>query len=135
MQAMNATDVRRHWGEFIDGVVRGRPQAVKRNRDHILAISLDHARELLNGVRFTMKVEHEEDGSVTGSLEGFDLVENAPDRESLRRALAKELFIYSEHYFAQFPMYFSSPNRRRHFPAVLRVQLAESEDEVVELID
>lgn len=44
---LNATDVRKNWGHFIDTVVRVRPQFVKRNRDTFVAVASDHLKILL----------------------------------------------------------------------------------------
>ncbi|OYD07124.1 hypothetical protein [Paludifilum halophilum] len=135
MQIVNATDVRREWGRFIDDVVRERPKAIQRNRDRILALSMAHAQELLKDIRFRLEYEQEPDGSVSGSLEGFDLVDHAPTVEALRESLADQLIEYAERYLEEFNLYFNAPNRRTHFPYVLRVQLAENKDEVTGLIE
>jgi uncharacterized protein YbcC (UPF0753/DUF2309 family) len=134
MRSTNATDVRREWGSFIDKVVRDRPQAIKRSRDHILAMSMEHAQELVKDVRFTLEYEEEPDGSVSGSLKELDLVENAPTVEALKEALAEELMVYAEGYFDEFQLYFHAPNRKKHFPFVLRVLLSDHPSEITELI-
>jgi hypothetical protein len=62
---LNATDVRKEWGGFIDTVVRLKPQIVKRNRDLFAAMSLDHLQWILTSFTFTMEYE-QEDGSFSG---------------------------------------------------------------------
>lgn len=135
MKLMNASEVRNEFSAFIDTVVRERPMIFKRNRDHVLSISTDQAKALLESYRFQAQLTPEEDGSVTITLEGFDLVANAPDRDQTVLQMAEELIEYAQDYFDQFSLYFRAPNRKKHFPYVLKVSLAEGIQEVVEFID
>jgi len=136
MQAvLSATNVRKDWSRFIDTVVHGRPLAVQRNRDILLAVSLPQALELLRDRRFTLRYEFESDGSISGSLEEIDLVGNASDLSALKRDLAQQLIDYSQTYIDRFELYFNAPNRRRHFPYVLHVLLLEAIEDVEALID
>jgi len=80
-----------------------------------------------------MKVEQEEGGLVAGTLKGLDLVENASDTESRRRPLAEELVDFP-------PNMPNSPWKLTLQTVVttfrrLSGQLADSVDEVMELID
>jgi hypothetical protein len=50
-KTLNATDVRANFGEFIDIIVREKPQAIKRNRDVIMAFSKQQMKELLSYIR------------------------------------------------------------------------------------
>ncbi len=135
MKLMNASEVRNEFSAFIDTVVRERPMIFKRNRDHVLSISTDQAKALLESYRFQAQLTPEEDGSVTITLEGFDLVANAPDRDQTVLQMAEELIEYAQDYFDQFSLYFRAPNRKKHFPYVLKVSLAEGIQEVVGFID
>jgi hypothetical protein len=81
---INATDARNEWGSFIDNVVRFKPSLIKRNRDYMAAISLEHLDLVLTPYRFTLEYEKEVDGSFSGSLKEIDLVVNAPSLEELK---------------------------------------------------
>ncbi|HBV96068.1 MAG TPA: hypothetical protein DEF36_03375 [Desulfotomaculum sp.] len=131
---LNATDVRKEWGKFIDTVIHERPGIVKRNRDHFLALSIMQAKALLENYHFKARLIQEDDGSITATLENFDLAVNASDRYSARKALAEELIEYANEYFEQFPLYFNSTNRQSHFPYMLAVSLQENLDGVLGLI-
>lgn len=131
---INATDARKEFSRVIDTVVKGRPQAIKRNRDIVFTVAERQMFDLLKGVSFTMECDREEDGTVSGSLEEVDLVANAPDPESLRQELAKDLIEYAHRYLDEVELYYNAPNRRPHFPLVLRVLLAKDVNEVVDLI-
>lgn len=75
----------------------------------------------------------ESDGSVTATLNGFDLVINAIDKSTADIELAKELLDYAEDYFSDFQLYYSSVNRKNHFPYILRVLLSKDIDEIKDL--
>ena len=89
---------------------------------------------LLKGYRFKPVYIIEEDGSVTATLEGFDLIINAADHAQAITGLAEELIEYAQEYYDQFQLYFASNNRQQHYPYILRVLLAEDLDEVKGLI-
>ena len=135
MKLLNASEVRSDFSSFVDKVVRERPMVFKRNRDHILSISTEQAESLLESYRFKAILFPEEDGSITMTLEDFDLVVNAPDHDQALLKLAEELIDYSQDYFDQFALYFKTTNRKKHFPYVMKVALAEGIQEVAGFID
>jgi hypothetical protein len=133
-EILNATEVRKDWGRFIDSVVHGKPGIIKRNRDIILSLSIPQAKALLQNVSFKAYFIKEEDGTVTAGLEDIDLLVNREDEQATRLALAKELVDYADEYFNNFQLYFQAPNRRPHFPYVLAVWLQDDASGVAELI-
>jgi hypothetical protein len=135
MKTLNASEVRSDFSTFIDTVVHERPMVFKRNRDHVLSISMEQANSLLESYRFKAISVPEDDGTVTISLEGFDLVVNAPDLDQAVWKIAEELIDYSQDYFDHFALYFKTTNRGKHFPYVMKVALAGGVQEVAGLID
>lgn len=134
-EVINATDVRRDWGSFIDNVVRFKLSLVKRNRDYLAAISLEHFEVVLSPYRFTLEYEKEADGSFSGSLKELDILANASSLEALKTEIAKELIEYAQEYMDEFDKYYGAPNRKPHFPYVMRVLIQKNEDAVRGLLD
>ncbi len=134
-EVFNATDVRREWGSFIDNVVRFKPSLVKRNRDYLAAISLEHLEVVLTPYRFTLEYEKEDDGSYSGWLKELDILANAASLEALKTEIAKELIEYAQEYMDEFDKYYGAPNRKSHFPYVMRVLIQKNEDAVRGLLD
>lgn len=134
-EVINATDVRRDWGGFIDNVVRFKPSLVKRNRDYFTAISLEHMDAVLTPYRFTLEYEKEVDGSLSGSLKEMDIVANAAGLDTLKTEIAKELIEYAQEYMDEFNKYYNAPNRNPHFPYIMRVLIQKDENAVRGLID
>ncbi len=134
-EVINATDVRRDWGSFIDNVVRFKPSLVKRNRDYLAAISLEHLEAVLTPYRFTLEYKKEVDGSISGSLKEMDILANAATLDALKIEIAKELVEYAQEYMDEFDKYYRAPNRKPHFPYILRVLIQNNEDAVEGLLD
>ena len=135
MQTIPATDIRNNFSHTIDKAIREKPVAFKRNRDKLMLLSNEQVIGLLKGYSFKPVYIAEEDGSVTATLEGFDLVINAADRAQAITGLAEELIEYAQEYYDQFQLYFASNNRQQHYPYILRVLLSEDLDEVKGFID
>ncbi|KZE81135.1 hypothetical protein AV654_01165 [Paenibacillus elgii] len=131
---LNATEVRANFGGFIDSVVREKPQAVKRNRDVILAFSKQQMKELLSAYELTFEYEQDEDGVYAGSIEQIeDIVADAETLEGLRFELARQLVEYAIDYEANYSRYYNSPNRHKHAPYVLRVILEDDIESVARM--
>lgn len=135
MQTIPATDIRKNFSYAIDKAVREKPVAFRRNRDKLMLLSNEQVIGLLKGYSFKPVYITEEDGSVTATLEGFDLVINAADHAQAITGLAEELIEYAQEYYDQFQLYFASNNRQQHYPYILKVLLAEDLDKVKGLID
>lgn len=131
---LNATDVRANFGEFIDTIVREKPQAIKRNRDVIMAFSKQQMKELLSIYEITIEYEQDEDGVYAGSIEQIeDIVADARSLEELKHELARQLIEYAIDYENNYFRYYNSPNRHKHAPYVLRILLEDDIDSVVRM--
>jgi len=130
-----ASIVRKEWSAFIDKVLHEKPTLIKRNRDQIAALSLDHLDALLSSVRFSIHVLHEEDGSWTVVLDNIDLAVNSKTREEALELLAQDLMDYAQEYWDNFDLYYRSTNRRHHFPYVVKVLLQKDLKAVISLFN
>jgi predicted RNase H-like HicB family nuclease len=131
---LNATDVRANFGGFIDTIVREKPQAIKRNRDVIMAISKQHMKELLSVYELTFEYEQDEDGRYAGSIEQVeDIVADAQTLDELRIELARQLVEYAIEYEDNYSRYYNTPNRHKHAPYVLRVLLEDDIESVARM--
>ncbi|WP_236006136.1 hypothetical protein [Paradesulfitobacterium ferrireducens] len=134
-EVMNATDVRKEWGNFIDSVVRYKPSVIKRNRDYMAAMSLEQLDFVLSPYRFNLAYEKEADGSYSGSLRELDLLANASNLEELKTEIIEELVEYANEYMNEFQKYYNAPNRKSHFPYVMRVVIQKDKEALRGLID
>ncbi len=113
-KVLNATDVRKEWGKFIDEVVRIRPQMVKRNRDYFLSLSVEHISILLEPFRFKLEMQEDDDGTFIATFEDFDLIGTGDDQDEALANLIQELKEYAVEYIDHIPLYMNAPNRKKH---------------------
>jgi len=117
----NATEVRENFSAYLDDVARKSPQAIKRHRDSFITMSAEHLNALLPHLTLTLTCDVETDGTYSGTLEEVGLSSNAVDLHALKDSLAEYLLEYAHEYLEDFNMYFFSPNRRPHFPYIMKV--------------
>jgi len=135
MQAvLNATDVRKHWSQFNDDVVREGPRFVKRNRDQWAALSSDHLKEAFSQFTFDVMFLTEEDGTVTATIDNFDIVENGDNKEEALELVVDELIEYANEYQDNFNLYFNSPNSRKQFPYIMNILVQNDSEDVKGLV-
>lgn len=120
MPVRSATEVRENFSAYLDDVARKSPQAIKRHRDSFITMSAEHLNALLADVSFTLTYDVEHDGSYSGTLEEVGLSANADSLPNLATTLALHLLDYAQDYLEDFNQYFFSPNRRVHFPYVMK---------------
>lgn len=134
MQLINATDMRKDFGRYIDEIVRTKPVMIKRSRDRFLGISLEMARELVDDVVFLASEFREKDGSVTLSLEDYDLVVNGENQETALKAMVTELREYAQEYYDDIRFWSSDIQRRKQMKGILKVLLTEKDQTLSESI-
>lgn len=120
MEVRTVTDVRENFSQFLDDVTRKSPQAIKRHRDSFITMSPVQLDAMLVQVSFTLEYSVETDGSYSGALLEVGIVANAPSLDALRKTLAEYLLDYAKDYLVEFNRYFAAPNRRAHFPFIMK---------------
>jgi hypothetical protein len=135
VQTINATDVRKHFSEFIDMIVREKPAVIKRNRDYVFSLSMEDMCFILEQYRFSADKYIEDDGSITLSLNEIDLAVNEPTLENAVDSMAKEIKEYAEEYYENFKLYYNSSNRKKHLPYILRILTSGSIEDIRGMID
>jgi ribonucleotide monophosphatase NagD (HAD superfamily) len=135
LDAINATDVRKDWGAFIDSVVRKKPKFIKRSRDHIFAASTDMLKEMLREYKLTATVYKEENETITAVLEEIDIVSNGNTKEDVLNLLAADLREYAEEYYREFEYWYNAPNRKAHLPYILKILLLNETKDILDMIE
>lgn len=131
--ALKSSNVRNHFSEFMDTTLHKHPQVVVRNRDHIIAMNVDHMAVLLQDLTLTARVEQDEEGSFIATLDEVDdLIGYDKDGKLALYSLAEQFIEYANDYMTDgFTIYFNAPNRKRHFPYVLKVLFHDTPEEVL----
>ncbi len=131
---INASDVRKDWGRFIDDTVRVKPQFVKRSRDEIVTLSMDVFKDLLSAYPLTAQIFEEDNGSITVALDQIDLIANGENSMCALEQLADDLIEYSEDFYKDFSYWSLASNRKKHIPYILNVMSQDSAEDVRGLI-
>ena len=134
MQLKSSTDVRKEWSSTIDKVVREKPVAVKRSRDLVYLLSQKDIEQILSSYKFTANEFKEDDGSITLALNEIDIAVNAENEEAAVYKLAEDIKEYAEEYYDDFEYWYSSLNRKDHYPYILRVLALDDIEKIKEQI-
>lgn len=99
MLAVNATDVRKEWGNYIDTIVRQKPVFVKRSRDYFACIDIDTLKLLVSNIKFNAEYEYDENNKVVMFIDGYDCVVSGNDVDDAKSKLLYDLREYAQQYF------------------------------------
>jgi prevent-host-death family protein len=130
--AIPMSELRKRPGDFFNRVIREHPAVVTRHSDAIIALSISQFQELVKHLKLTLNVDYE-DNVYAVDIPELDLVAWGADLEEVKVNLAEQAMNYAEEYFERFPLFFHAPNRKAHFPYVIRLSLCEDIDQVMEL--
>ena len=127
----NASEVRQNWSTTIDSVVRERPAFITRVHDNVAMLDSNLLLELLKDYKYSVVLEREDDGSVTGFVKDLDLVENASDKQGCIDSIVASMKDYAIDYYTEFGYWSKAPNRMSHIPYILKL-LISSDDRIRE---
>lgn len=131
------TEARNDFSNLYNEVYNGlKPIIIRRKQaEQVLLIRTDLQKELLEEYRLKPKKLSENDGSITLALDEIELYVNADTIEDAVRELIQDLKIYAQDYIQRPQLFLNAPNRRSHFPYILRVLLCDNDDEVKALLE
>lgn len=134
MLRANATDVRKNWSQFIDGVVREKPAFIKRTRDCMVLTNEKLFIDILSAYTFSASKYIEDDGSVTLSLNELDIAENAKTETEAKKALAASILDYAVDFYKDFEYWSNAENRKAHIPYVMKALVLNDINKIGECI-
>lgn len=112
-----------------------RPVIIRRRQaEEVLVLRADLQKLLLEKYRLKPEVIREEDGSVTLALDELELYANGRTVEEATQELVQDLKFYAQDYLERSQLFINAPNRRAHFPYILRVLLCDSDEEIRSLL-
>ena len=114
-------DIHNEWSEVMGSEVCDRPVFVQRAHDDVIVLSLPMFNSLFSSLKFNVSLFTESDGSVTGVVDGLDLVENAETKEGCIAALLAAMRDYAQDFYNDFKFWASASNRKDHIPYVLKI--------------
>lgn len=131
------TEARNRFSTLYDEVFDAFSPAIvrRKNSEEIALLRVDLLKMVLARFVFNPEVIHEEDGSVTLALDQMELYVNNSSLEAAVRDLVEDLKIYARDYMERPQLFLQAPNRKGHFPFILRVLLCENDEEIRSLLE
>lgn len=134
---LNFSEARKQFTHFFNQVHdEAKPYVIRRHQhEEVIALRLDLQKLALTCLCFQPEILPEDDGTVTLALDVLDMAVNAATIEEAKQELTADLIDYARDYVERAVLFLASPNRRHHFPHVLRILLCEDAAEVRQLLE
>ncbi|AFV01647.1 hypothetical protein DHBDCA_p618 [Dehalobacter sp. DCA] len=89
---------------------------------------------VLEDYKLNPEIIQEDDDSITLALDSMELYSNNLTLDLAASDLIEDLKLYSKDYMDRSQLFLQSPNRKYHFPYVLKVLLCDNDDEIRKLL-
>ncbi len=131
------TDARKELTDLYNEVFNNyRPVIIKRRQaEEVVVLRLDLQKALLSSFALKPEIIREDDGSVTLALDQLELYVNRDTVNEAILELVADLKFYAGDYMNRSQLFLNAPNRRAHFPYVLRVLMSDSDEEIRGLLE
>jgi len=139
---LNFSEARSKLTEVIDRAQRFEMPVIKprkKSEDFTILLRREMLKSLLdqkhNSV-LTVNTFHEDDGSLTISIDPFDIAVNGATLKEAGDRAAEDVIEYACEYMdpENFTLYYRSPNRRSHLALVVKTLLCDSKEQVKALL-
>lgn len=112
------------------------PVIVRRKKtEQVILLPIDLQKLLLEEFKLKPKKLSEDDGSITLALDEMEIYANADTMENAVAELIQDIKYYAQDYINRPHLFLNAPNRRSHFPYILRVLLCDNDDEIRALLE
>ena len=134
LEQISSTKARANLSEVFDGVIyQVRPVVISRKREKAVLLESRTLSSLLDTYQIEGELYRDDDGSFVVSLTTLDIIESGQTEADALQSVIDELRVYSQDYMARLPVFLNAPNRKGHYPFVLRVLLAGSDQEIKDM--
>ncbi len=133
----NITNARKDFSSLYDEVFNDlKPAIIKRKKvEQVILLRVDLQKMLLSHFSLKPEVITEKDNSITLSLDQLEIYVNSSNTEEAVKELVEDLKLYAQDYIQRSQLFFHAPNRRSHFPYVLRILLCDNDKEILNLME
>lgn len=137
LSELNLTEARKEFSSLYDEVFNSyKPAIIKRKKtEEVLVLRVDQQKLLLSNYSLKPEIITEEDGSITLALDQLEIYANGSNLSEAVNDLVNDLKIYASDYIQRSQLFLNAPNRKSHFPFILRVLLCDSDDEIRKLLE
>ncbi|NLI11529.1 exoribonuclease R [Pelotomaculum propionicicum] len=137
LKEIKFTNARKTFTDIYDSVWhRHLPVIINRHQNEVvLLLRRELQQDILKVYRLKPEILPEEDGSVTVALNEIDIAVNKPTVDEAVNELVQELKVYAQDYLERLQLFLNAPNRKGHFPYILRVLLCNNDQEIKSLLE
>ena len=132
LDELQFTDARKEFTSMYNEVFNSyKPVIIKRKKaEEVLVLRTDLQKMLLSNFTLKPEILHEEDGSVTLALDTLEMYVNGDTLDKAIIELVQDLKNYAQDFIDRSQLFLNAPNRKSHFPYVLRILLCENDEEI-----
>jgi len=137
LSEFNLTEARKEFSSLYDQVFNMyQPAIIKRKKsEEVMVLRVDQQKMLLANYSLKPEIIKEDDNSITLALDHLELFSNGSNLDEAVNDLINDLKIYASDYIQRSQLFLNAPNRKAHFPFILRVLLCESDEEIRQLLE
>jgi PHD/YefM family antitoxin component YafN of YafNO toxin-antitoxin module len=132
LSELQFTEARNQFSNLYDSVFNSfNPAIVKRKQtEQVAMLRVDLLKMVLEDYKLNPEIIKEVDGSITLALDSLEIYANNSTLDLAVNDLVEDLKIYAQDYLDRSLLFFHAPNRKPHFPYVLRILLCNNDEEI-----
>jgi hypothetical protein len=136
LSELQFTEARNQFSTLFDSVFNlYNPAIVKRKQtEQVAMLRVDLLKMVLEDYKLNPEIIQEDDGSITLALDSLELYSNNTTLDLAIKDLIEDLKIYAQDYLDRSQLFIHAPNRKHHFPYVLRISLCGNNEEIRALL-
>ncbi len=137
LSELNLTEARKEFSSLYNQVFNSfKPTIIKRKKtEEVLLLHVDQQKMLLANYSLEPEIIKEDDGSITLALDNLEIYSNGSSLEDAIDELVEDLKVYASDYLQRSQLFLNAPNRKSHFPYILRVLLCDSDKDIRDLLE
>jgi len=136
LSELQFTEARKQFSTLYDSVFNSfNPTIVNRKQtEQVALLRVDLLKMVLVDYKLNPEIINEDDGSITLALDSLEIYANDSTLDLAANNLVEDLKVYSQDYMDRSQLFLQAPNRKSHFPYVLKVLLCDNDEEILALL-
>ena len=135
LSELQFTEARNQFSTLYDSVFNSfNPTIIKRKQtEQVALLRVDQLKMVLVDYKLNPEIIKEDDGSITLALDSLEMYANNLTLDLAFSDLLEDLKFYAQDYMDRSQLFLQAPNRKSHFPYVLKVLLCDNDKEILAL--
>ena len=136
LSELQFTEARNQFSTLYDSVFNSfNPTIIKRKQtEQVALLRVDLLKMVLVDYKLNPEIIKEDDGSITLALDSLEMYANNLTLDLAASDLVEDLKLYAQDYMDRSQLFLQAPNRKSHFPYVLKILLCDNDEEILKLL-